>query len=91
MKGTTEKVIYQKGGLLGTLLRFGLPLMKNVLTPLAKDFFLQLGATVAPSATNVAIQKNIYGSWMTTMIISNKEMEDIVKIVTYLEESGSLL
>ena len=39
MKGTTEKVIYQKGGLLGTLLRFGLPLMKNVLTPLAKDFF----------------------------------------------------
>ena len=72
-------------------MRFGLPLMKNVLRPLAKDIFLQLGATVALSAINVAIQKNIYGSWMTTMIISNKEMEDIVKIVKYLEESGSLL
>ena len=43
------------------------------------------------SATDAAIQKKIFGSGMTSFIISNKEMEDIIKIVKSLEESGLLI
>ena len=42
------------------------------------------------SATNAVILKKIYGSGMTALIISNKEMKDIMKIVKSLEESGLL-
>ena len=45
---------------------------------------------MAASATNAAIQKKIYGSGTTTAIISNEKMEDIMKIVKSLEESGLL-
>ena len=43
------------------------------------------------SATDAAIQKKIYGSGTTALTISNIEMEDIMKIVTSLEESGLLI
>ena len=43
------------------------------------------------SATDAAIQEKIYGSGITALIISNKEMEDIMKIVKSLKESGLLL
>ena len=43
------------------------------------------------SAADPAIQKKIYGSGITALIISNAEMEDIIKIVKSLEESGLLL
>ena len=36
-------------------------------------------------------QKQIYGSGITTLIISNEEMEDIMKIVKTLEVSGVLV
>ena len=49
-----------------------------------------LKLTVAASATDAAIQKKIFGSGMIASIISNKEMEDIMKIVKSLEESGLL-
>ena len=38
----------------------------------------------------MAIQKKIYRSGTTTLIISNKEMEDIIQIVKSLEDSGLL-
>ena len=69
----------------------GLPLIKDVFTPLAKSVLIPLGLTVAASATDAAIQKNIFGSGTTTLIISNKEMEDIVKIIKLLEESRLLI
>ena len=50
----------------------GLPSIKNVLTSLAKNVVLPLGVTAAASATDAAIQKKIYESGMTTLIISNK-------------------
>ena len=40
------------------------------------------------SATDAAIQKKIYGSGTIALVISNEEMEDIMKIVKSLEESG---
>ena len=38
--GTTEKVMKQKVVFLGSLMRLGLPFMKNVLTPLAEKCYL---------------------------------------------------
>ena len=64
----------------------GLPLMKSVLKPLAKSALLPLGLSAGMSAADAAIQKNIYGSGTATLIISNEEMEDIMKIVKSLEE-----
>ena len=55
--------------------------MKNVLKPLAKIVSIPLGLTAAASATDTAIHKKMFGSEMTTLIISNEEMNDIIKIV----------
>ena len=66
-----------------------LSLMKNVLTPLAKSILILFGLTAAASATDAAIQKKLFGSGTTALIILNKEMEDIMKTVKSLEESGS--
>ena len=38
-----------------------------------------------------AIQKKFYESWTTKLIISNKEIEDTMKRVMFLEESGLLI
>ena len=49
--------------------------MKNVLKPLSKSVLIPLGPTTAPSATDAAIQKKIYGSVMATIINLNEEIE----------------
>ena len=64
-----------------------LSLIKSVLTPLAKSVLLPLGLSARMSAADAAIQKKICGSDTTALIISNEEMEDIMKIVKSLEES----
>ena len=69
----------------------GLPLMKSVLIPLAKSVVLSLGLSVGMLAADAAIQKKIYGSGKTALIISNEEMEDIMRIVKSIEESGLLI
>ena len=73
------------GRLLGPLQKTGLPLMKNVLKPLAKSVFIPLGLTAAASATDTAIQKEIFGSDLTALIILNEKMNDIMKIVKSLK------
>ena len=82
------------GRLLGPLLKTGLPLTKNVIKPLAKRILIPLGLTAAVSAADAGIHKQILGSGhnnTTTLIISNDEIEDIIKIVKSLEDSGLLL
>ena len=81
------------GRLLGPLLKTGLPLMKSVIKPLAKSVLIPLGLTTAASAADTGIHKKISGSGHnnTTLIISNDEMDDILKIVKSLEYSGVLL
>ena len=75
----------QSGGFLGTLLgpllRTGLPLMKSIIKPLAKSVLVPLGLTAAASSADGRIHKKILGSGHnnTTLIISNDEMEDILK------------
>ena len=78
----------QKGGFLrflAPLLKSGLSLLKSVIKPLS-----MLGLTAA--ATDAAINKKILGSGNhTTLIISNDDMQDLLKIVKSLEDSGLLL
>ena len=68
-----------------------MPLIGNVLKPLAKSVLISLGLTAAASATDAAIHKKMFGSRTTTLIISNEEMNDIMKIVKSLEESDLLI
>ena len=49
---------------------------------------LQLELTRVASATDAAIQKRIYGSGTTALIISNEENNDIKKIVKSLEDKA---
>ena len=79
------------GRLLGPLLKTGLPLIKNVIKPLAKSVLIPLGLTAAASAANAGIHKKILGSGHNNTLISNNEIEDIIKIVKSLEDSGLLL
>ena len=69
----------------------GLPLMKNVRRSLAKNVLIPLGLTAAASARDAAIHKKMFGSGNTTLNISNEEMNDIMKIIKSLEESGLLI
>ena len=71
LKQTTEQIIDQEGG----FLNFLGPIIKHVLTPISENVLLLLGVTAVVSASDAAIQNNIYGSGMTTMIIWNKEMK----------------
>ena len=49
--------------------------------PLAKSFLIPLGLTIAASATDTAIHKKMFRSRVTTLIISNEQMNSIMKIV----------
>ena len=55
---------------------------------LAKTAFSPLGLSARMSAENAVIPKKIYGSQTTALIISNEEIQDIMKIVKLLEGSG---
>ena len=82
------------GRVLGPLLKTGLPLIKNVIKPVAKSVLIPLGLTAAASAAGAGIHKKILGSGnnnTATPIISNNEMEDIIKIVKSLVYSSLLL
>ena len=93
-KAQINKII-QSGGflgrLLGPLLKTELPLIKNVIKPLAKSVLIPLGLTAAASAADTEIHQKILGSGNTTLTISNEEMNDIIKIVQALEDSNTLL
>ena len=68
------------------MLKSGLPLLKPVVKPLG-----MLGLTAAASATDAAINKKILGSGNhTTLIISNDDMQDLLKLLKSLEDSGIL-
>ena len=83
--------IIQSGGFLGSFLsKLAGPLMKVAIS-LAKNILASLGITTAASAINAGIQKKIHGSGTTTLLISNEEMNDIMKIVQAVEDSNILL
>ena len=87
-KAQISKII-QSGGflgkLLGPLLKTGFPLLKSVIKPLGL-----LGLTAACSAIDAGVKK-LYGSGSKTLVISNDDIQDVLKIVKSLEDSGVLL
>ena len=94
LKGATRKITSQEGGFLNflkSLMSFGLPLMKNVLTPLAKIVLAPWRLTTTASAINTAIQKKIYGSGTTALVFSNEDLNDIMKIIKSLGISHFLI
>ena len=80
------------GRLLGPLQKTRLPLIKNVIKPLAKSVLIPLGLTAAASAADAGIHKKILGYGNNaTLIISIIQIKYIIKIVKSLEDSGLLL
>ena len=64
---------------------------ENILKPLANNVLIPSGLTVAAAETDAAIHKKMFGSGDTALIISNEEINDIMKIIKPLEESGLLI
>ena len=84
------KKLIQSGGFLGKfLIKLAGPLMK-VAMPLAKSVLAPLGLTAAMSAIDGSIQKKIHGSGVK-LIAEQEDMNDIMKIIEALENSGILL
>ena len=77
--------------LLGPLLKTSIPLKENLLKLLAKSVLIRLRSTTAASAADAGIHKNVLVSVITTLEISNKELEGIMKIVKSFEDSGLLI
>ena len=59
--------------------------MINILKPLAKRVLIPLELTAAASATETAIHKKMFRSGMTISVISNEEMNDVMKKVKSFE------
>ena len=81
----------QSGGFLGNLLGKLAGTLMKVTMLLAKNVLAPLGISAAISAIDESIKKKMLGSGTTTLIISNDQMDDILKIVKSLENSGVLL
>ena len=63
----------------------------KVAVPLVRNMLALLGITAAASAIDAGIQKKSHGSGTRTQIISNEEINDIMKVVQALEDSNILL
>ena len=63
----------------------------KVAAPLAKNILTPVGILAAASAIDAEVEKKIHGSGDTTLIVSNDELYDIMKIVQALEDSNILL
>ena len=86
--GQSERFL---GRLLGPLIKTGLPLIRNIVKPLAKNVLIPLQLIAAASAADATIHKKMFGSGVTALIISNVKMNDVMKIVKCLEESGLVI
>ena len=93
LKTQLHKIVQSRrfsGRLLRPLLKTRLPLIGNVLEPLAKSVLIPSGLTAATSASHTVVHKKMFGSGFTTLRISNEEI-NIMKTVKSLEESGLLI
>ena len=90
-KAQISKII-QSGGFLRSLLsKLAGPLMKVAIS-LSKNVLAPLEITAAASAIDAGIQKKeMHSSETKTLIISNEEINDIMKIVQALKDSNVLL
>ena len=70
---------------LGPLLKTGFTLTGNVLKLLAKSVLMPLGLAAAALAADAAIHKKMFESGFTTLIISNEEINGIMKKLSLLK------
>ena len=70
-------------------MKVGLPLMKNILKPLAKSILIPIELKVAAAADG-GIHKIVLRSRTTALVISNEETKDIMELVKSLDNSGLL-
>ena len=92
-KGTIKKIANHVGGFLNfltPLISIDLPLMKNLLIPLANSVLVPLGLKAVVSATDASIQGKS-NAWGTTYKICVEEMNSIMKIVKYVQYSSLLI
>ena len=84
------KQLIQSGGFLGKLLSKLAGQLMKVAIPLAKNALAPLGLTAAMSAIDGSIQKKRRGEGIK-LVIEQEDMNDIIKIIEALENSGILL
>ena len=84
-------IIRKSERFLGQFLKVSFPLMINVHQPFIKRWLVSLRLMEPASAADAGIHKNILESGTTTLVIQNKNMKDIMKIVKSSEELGLLL
>ena len=95
-KAQISKLIQSEGFLRSSLSKLAGPLMKVAISS-AKNVLAPLGITVAASAIDAGIQKKNkqqqqqHGSGTTNLIISNEEMNDVIKIVQVVHEDSKIL
>ena len=83
--------IIKEGGNLGKLLMSSLPKLIKPAISLGKNILAPLGLSAAMSTTDAAIQEKMYGWGNKTLIISDNDMNDLIRIVSALEEHDILL
>ena len=81
----------KEGGNLGRLLIKFLPKLIKPAISIGKNILAPPGLSAAMSAIDAAIQMKIYGSGNKTLIISDNDLNDLIKIATTLEENDILL
>ena len=89
-KAQINKLI-KEGAALGSILARFLPKLIKPAISLGKNILAPLGLSAAMSATDAAIQKKLYGSGTKTVRFSDKDLDDMTKIVKALEDSNVLM
>ena len=89
-KSQINKLI-KEGGALGSILARFLPKLIKPAISLGKNILALLRLSAAMSATDAAIRKKMYGSGTKTVKFSNKDLDDMTKIVKALEDSDVLM
>ena len=89
-KAQINKII-KSGGALGSILAIFLPKLIKPAISLGKSILATLGLSAAMSATDAAIQKIMDGHGTKTVKFSNKDLNDMTKIVKALEDSDVLM
>ena len=83
--------LIKSGGALGSILAKFLPKLIKPAISLGKNILGPLELSAAMSATDAAINKKIHGYGTKTIKFSNKDLDDMTKIVKALEDSDVLM
>ena len=83
--------LIKEGGALGSILARFLPKLIKPAISLGKNILAPLGLSAAMSATDAAIQKEVHGYGAKKVTFSNKDLDDMTKIVKALEDSDILM